>query len=74
MKLKYLPIEDRQNIKKLKHSKNPDEIPEILNSIFERKYTIQVLWEYKKWFYQLREEDLEKYPALKYGLVQMNNH
>ena len=71
MKLKYLPIEDRHNIKKLKHSKNPDEIPEILNSIFERKYTLQVLWEYKKWFYQLREEDLEKYPALKYGLVQM---
>ncbi len=47
-------------------------IADILGSVLRRRqYTLQALWEYRKWFLKLSEEQLEKDPALICGLVQM---
>ena len=61
MKLKYLPVEDRQNLRVLRHTNDKQVMIAILESIFRRSYyTLQTLWEYRKWFYELTKEDLLK--------------
>lgn len=71
MKLKYLPIEDRKNIRNLRHTNDPSAIAEILNNMFKRPFTLQVLWEYKKWYYKLTEEQFKVYPSLRTAFVQL---
>lgn len=75
MKLKYLPVEDRQNLRVLRHTKDKQVIIAILESIFRRTfYTLQTLWEYRRWFYELTEEDLQAHPSLVCGLIQIHIH
>lgn len=71
MKLKYLPIEDKRNIKSLKKAETNEEIITILESIFQRPYTLQVLWEYRKWYYKLSKEELDEHLAIKTSFVQI---
>ena len=75
MKLKYLPVEDRQNLRVLRHTNDKQVMIAILESIFRRSYyTLQTLWEYRKWFYELTKEDLLKHPSLTCGLIQIYIH
>lgn len=71
MKIKYLPSEDRRNLRLLRHTTDVELIASVLLSIFRRKYTLQALWEYRKWFLELPREQYEKYPALICGLIQI---
>lgn len=75
MKIKYLPIEDRQNLRVLRHTKDKQVIIAILESIFRRPYyTLQTLWEYRRWFYDLTEEELQEHPSLTCGFAQILIH
>lgn len=75
MKLKYLPVEDRQNLRVLRHTKDKQVIIAILESIFRRSYyTLQTLWEYRKWFYELTDEELREHTSLACGLIQIHIH
>lgn len=75
MKLKYLPVEDRHNLRALRHTNDKQVIIAILESIFRRSYyTLQTLWEYRKWFYELTDEELSVHPSLVCGLIQINIH
>ena len=69
MKIKYLPLEDRQNLRMLRHAKTPGEIAAILNPVGYRMPTLQVIWAYRKYFYKLTHEEYEKYMNLKVGLA-----
>ncbi len=71
MKIKYLPSEDRKNISLLKKTKNQDEIISILKNVFKRPFTLQVLWEYKKWYYMLDKGALDDNPDLKSAFIQI---
>ncbi len=72
LKIRYLPIDDRNNLRVLRHTTDQDVVEAILGSIFKRPYyTLQVLWEYRKWFYELKDEQLERNHALKCGLIQI---
>lgn len=72
MKIRYLPIEDRQNLRVLRHTTDKKVIIALLESIFRRPYyTLQVLWEYRKWFMELSEDELREHPALASGLAQI---
>ncbi len=71
MKPKYLPIEDRKNIKILKKTKDHQMIIDILNQFFIRPFTLQTLWEYRTWYYMLTKEELDLNPALKAGFIQI---
>ena len=56
----------------LRHTSDEDVIADILGGVLRRhQYTLQALWEYRKWFLQLSEEQLRKDPALTCGVVQM---
>ena len=72
MKLKYLPIEDRQNLRVLRHNKDKKLTVAILESMLRRLLTLQTLWEYRKWFLELDEETLNAHPSLLCGLVQIH--
>ncbi len=72
MKLRYLPIDDRNNLRVLRHTTDKTVIEAILGSIFKRPYyTFQILWEYRKWFFKLSEEQINNNPALACGLAQL---
>lgn len=73
MKMKYLPQEDRQNLRMLRHTTEEDVIVSVLESIFRRPtaYTLQALWEYRKWFLELSDDRLRRHPALTCGLIQI---
>lgn len=71
MKIKYLPIEDRKNISLLKKTNNQEEIVSILKTIFNRPFTLQVLWEYKKWYYMLDRGILDDNLDLKSAFIQI---
>lgn len=72
MKIRYLSIEDRQNLRILRHSTDTELKLQLLESIFRRPlYTLQALWEYRKWFLELTEEQLKDRPALIFGLMQI---
>lgn len=68
MKIKYLTADDRRNLRLLRHTTDNELIASVLASIFRRKYTLQALWEYRKWFVELPREYFEKEPMLVYGL------
>ena len=60
MKIKYLSLEDRQNIRVLRHASDDTLKLNILESIMRRPfYTLQALWEYRRWFLELTEEQRE---------------
>lgn len=71
MRIKYLVAEDRQNLRLLRHTTDKDVIRAVLASLFKRKFTLQALWEYRKWIMELTEEELENNPELAYGRVQI---
>ena len=72
MKIKYLSLEDRQNIRVLRHASDDVLKLNILESILRRPfYTLQALWEYRKWFLELTEEQMTERPLLKQGLAQI---
>ena len=49
LKIKYLSLEDRQNIRVLRHASDEILKLNILESIMRRpSYTLQALWEYRK--------------------------
>ena len=57
MKIKYLSLEDRQNIRVLRHASDVTFKINILESVLRRPYyTLQALWEYRTWFLELTEE------------------
>lgn len=67
MKIRYLPEQDRQAIRRLRNTSDSDEMAAILNSALHRSFTMQALWEYRKWFEQLEPKHFEKYPMLYIG-------
>ena len=72
LKIKYLSPEDRKNLQILRHTTDSKEMITILESIFKRSfYTLQALWEYRKWFLMLTDEQLRAHPALACGLIQI---
>lgn len=72
MKIRYLPIDDRNNLRVLRHSTDDTVNEAILCSIFKRPYyTLQVLWEYHKWFLELTPAQLEQHPELAFGLCHI---
>ncbi len=72
MKIKYLSLEDRQNLRVLRHTSDVNVKISILESIMTRSfYTLQALWEYRKWFLELTEKELAENPLLKHGLAQI---
>ncbi len=72
MKIKYLSLEDRQNIRVLRHASDVTLKINILESIMRRPfYTLQALWEYRKWFLELTKEQLEAHPLLMQGLTEI---
>ena len=71
MKTKYLPSQDRKNLRNLKKATSSQEIIDILSSIFDYPYTLQVLWEYRKWFNMLSKEELDKHVDLKTAFIQI---
>ena len=72
MKIKYLSLEDRQNIRVLRHASDVTFKINILESVLRRPYyTLQALWEYRTWFLELTEEQLENHPFLVWGLTQI---
>ena len=57
MKIRYLSSEDRKNLRILRHSSDCHEKIKILEAFFRRSfYTLQDLWEYRKYFFELTEE------------------
>ncbi len=72
MKIRYLSSEDRKNLRVLRNSSDSDEKIKILESFFRRSfYTLQDLWEYRKFFLELTEEQLKEHPILVCGLIQI---
>ena len=72
MKIKYLSLEDRQNIRVLRHASDEMLKLNILESIMRRPAcTLQALWEYRKWFLELTEEQMAERPLLKQGLAHI---
>ena len=72
MKIKYLSPEDRKNLHILRRTTDSREMISILRAILRRPfYTMQALWEYRKWFLMLTEDQLKEYPDLACGLVQI---
>lgn len=72
MKIRYLPIADRNNLRVLRHTQDRSVILAILCSIFNRPlYTLQALWEYRKWFLELTDEELKENPTLAFGKSQI---
>lgn len=72
MKIKYLSLEDRQNIRVLRHASDVTFKINILESVLRRPYyTLQALWEYRTWFLELTEEQLDHHPFLAWGLTQI---
>ncbi|MBR2037382.1 MAG: hypothetical protein IKA09_06580, partial [Lachnospiraceae bacterium] len=72
MKIRYLSIEDRQNLRILRHSTDTELKLQLLESIFRRPlHTLQAVWEYRKWFLELTEEQLRERPALAFGLMKI---
>jgi len=72
LKIKYLSLEDRQNIRVLRHASDDTLKLNILESIMRRPfYTLQALWEYRRWFLELTEEQMAERPLLKQGLAQI---
>lgn len=56
----------------LPHSSDSDEKMNILEAFFRRSfYTLQDLWEYRKYFLELTEEQLKDHPILVCGLIQI---
>lgn len=70
MKLKYLSEEDRRDIRALRHISDVNEIADVLDQMLHRSFTVQALWEYRKWFDMLGEEQLQSHPALAVGVMQ----
>ncbi len=71
MKIKYLTADDRRTLRLLHHTSDAELIASVLASVFRRKYTLQVLWEYRKWFLELPREYYMKDMSLIYGLTQI---
>ncbi len=67
MKIKYLPAQDRQALHKLRNTQDTYEIATILNETLQHSFTLQVLWEYRKYYKKLEQEHFEKYPLLNMG-------
>lgn len=72
MKIKYLALEGRQTLHRLRNTSDLAEIAEILEEMLKRPFTIHALWEYRKWFYMLTQEELRKYPVLSVGYSQIH--
>lgn len=72
MKQRYLPLQDRKNLRTLKNTTDKKEILKILESIFYREhFMLQGLWEYRKWFYELTDKELKESPLLTYERIQI---
>lgn len=72
MKIRYLPIDDRNNLRVLRHTQDRAVVIAILGSIFKRPfYTLQALWEYRKWFLDLTDEEIFENPTLAFGKSQI---
>ena len=72
MKIRYLPIDDRNNLRVLRHTQDRSVILAILGSIFNRPlYTLQALWEYRKWFLELTDDEIKENPPLAFGKSQI---
>ena len=69
MKIKYLPEKERRTIRALKRMTDREEIAGELEALLQREVTLQVLWEYRKWFRMLTEEEVSVSPKLKEGLA-----
>ncbi len=72
LKIRYLPIDDRNNLRLLRHTQDRSVILAILGSIFNRPlYTLQALWEYRKWFLELTDDEIRENPPLAFGKAQI---
>ena len=67
MRIRYLPEIDRQALRKLRNAESVDSVAEILNEVIHREYSLQALWEYRKFFDLLTPKQFEKYPDLYIG-------
>jgi len=72
MKLKYLPDEEKKTIRMLKKITDTDEMANVLDKLMHRPFTLQILWEYRKWFQMLTEEQLQSRAGLMCGLAQIH--
>lgn len=71
MKIKYLSEEDKQMLRVLRHTEEIEKVAELLEAVLKRQPSIHAIWEYRKWFLMLPEEELQKRPGLVFGLVQI---
>lgn len=71
MKIKYLPSEDRQALRQLRHTEDREEMAEVLAAFLQRPYSVQAIWEYRKWFLMMTPEELRKRPILASGVMQI---
>lgn len=71
MKVRYLPQADRQALHKLRHMTDTDEMAVLFEEILHRAFSIQALWEYRKWFNMLTPEDIKKHPSTAIGCAQV---
>ncbi len=71
MKVRYLPAEDRHTLQILRKTTDSGDMAVILNEVLHRSFSVQALWEYRKWFHKLTPEDISKYPATAIGLAQV---
>ncbi len=71
MKIKYLHSEDKRALHELRHTSDLSKIAEILEMVLQRPCTIHALWEYRKWFFMITEEEVKKRPILAIGCSQI---
>ncbi|MBQ4284808.1 MAG: hypothetical protein IJB96_12885 [Lachnospira sp.] len=71
MKVRYLPHADRQALHKLRHMTDTDEMAVLFEEVLHREFSIQALWEYRKWFNMLTPEDIKKHPVVAIGCAQV---
>lgn len=71
MKVRYLPQADRQALHKLRHMTDTSEMAELFDDILRRPFSMQALWEYRKWLLMLKPEDIKKHPGAAMGCIQV---
>lgn len=71
MKIKYLSEKDKQTLHELRHTDEMEDIAELLEGVLKRQPSVHTLWEYRKWFLRLNDEQLQKRPSLTFGLIQI---
>lgn len=71
MKVRYLPQADRQALRKLRHMTDTEEMAVLFEEILRRPFSIQALWEYRKWFNMLTPDNIKTHPAVGIGCAQV---